>query len=796
MKKHKFNILVTINTRYANYLQVMLTSLFMNNQANFCVYCLYADLNDGIMRQLREHVQKYGNEIVFLPVDSSLYQNFPTTENLTTECYFILLAHLMLPQELDRILYLDSDLIIDDEIDELYHTDFEDQYMVVCGQSYKLIEGNYFKIGARPERGEYFNSGVILFNLPKFRGNVNEETYLDAVAEFGYNFMIDQGILNIVFADKVKYIDTLKYNFRISMYEDYVKDGNKKLKEKPVIIHYVMRDYYKIGRVNKPWNLTMNEYEYYFLQFVGIIPQRYEFREADAMNIWMQNRWWYYAKQTGIYPILKEQLKQNKKQVLYPLMKRAIGEVNTYRKKINLFRNITKGIFPENVSDLKTIKYWELEKYIDSLEANKAVDTMKHLFDLNCSILKTEKVIKVAFLVYSSAEWQCEELYRMLEQDSRFEPVIILCGYAHGTPESKRETYVNTCAYFRDSERKYNLEYAGYCNRSYTNPVFNKFHIMVYFLPFDNLYPTEINCSNRNITQLFIHIPYGFYIVNKEDAYYKDSYYDQTIFKMCWFYFCPLKLNAKRGEYMGRLGGYNWKVSGHPKIDELLQHTYNSRSDLWKNEQKSKLKLIWAPHFNLSKGKNGTFHENYKWLYEFARTHQEISWIVRPHPRMEWGALEYGVFSSSAEYREYMMAWDNLPNASVVEGGGYYDIFDSSDAMILDSLSFLVEYQFTEKPLLFLLPKEPRRLNDLGEKLLSVLYKVRGNDFVGIERFIDDMVAGRDLLKNDRISFKNKMLQEVETEGYNATESIYKIISDQIDGKGERKYININSMTH
>ena len=230
------------------------------------------------------------------------------------------------------------------------------------------------------------------------------------------------------------------------------------------------------------------------------------------------------------------------------------------------------------------------------------------------------------------------------------------------------------------------------------------------------------------------------------------------------------------------LGGYNIKVSGFPKIDILLEDKYDIRLPLWKANDRTKIKVIWAPHFNMKDGMNSTFHENYIWFLEFAKEHQEITWIVRPHPRMERGVLEKGIFQTSDEYKEYLRQWDILPNARVIPDGDYYDIFVSSDVMILDSVSFLAEYQFTGKPLLLLLPENKRELSELGKKLVSVLYTASGNDFKTIQEFLKNVENGIDPKREERIVFREEYLNYISLNKKTATDYIYDTIVEEIFG--------------
>lgn len=239
------NILITLNSGYAAYAAVMLTSLIVNNDVDLNVFCLYRNLDESSKNLLRKTVERRAaNNISFIYMDNEkckLFKDFPTTDTLTIECYFLLMAHAFLPSNLDRILYLDSDLLVDGDIGGLYETSFDDKYIVVAGQSHKEINGHMYPLGARPKHGECFNSGVILFNLPMMRHDISSNVYSEMATRENYDFSLaDQGILNLVFFDRAKYVDTMKYNFRMSIYRDYLADGNKELKMIPLIIHFAM----------------------------------------------------------------------------------------------------------------------------------------------------------------------------------------------------------------------------------------------------------------------------------------------------------------------------------------------------------------------------------------------------------------------------------------------------------------------------------------------------------------------------------------------------------------------------
>ena len=104
------------------------------------------------------------------------------------------------------------------------------------------------------------------------------------------------------------------------------------------------------------------------------------------------------------------------------------------------------------------------------------------------------------------------------------------------------------------------------------------------------------------------------------------------------------------------------------------------------------------------------------------------------------------------------------------------DIFATSDGMIMDSASFLGEYLYVNKPLLFLTRKE-QAFNSLGEKTLSCYYTAKGEDYIAIEQFVERVILqGEDMMEDIRTQVFAEELDYADTNGCSASEFIYKDI--------------------
>ena len=156
------------------------------------------------------------------------------------------------------------------------------------------------------------------------------------------------------------------------------------------------------------------------------------------------------------------------------------------------------------------------------------------------------------------------------------------------------------------------------------------------------------------------------------------------------------------------------------------------------------------------------------------------SFVFKPHPNLRNALISKGIMNSIDEYEEYLDRFRRLPNASVQEEGDYLALFDTSDALINDSISFICEYMYTGKPMLFLRRAE-QRFTPLGEEIIRTQYDADGKDYEMIDRFVSDVVINNnDCKKQARKDLYSLRLDYVGMNGMNAAEHVYRDILNGI----------------
>lgn len=110
--------------------------------------------------------------------------------------------------DLDKVLYLDGDLICKTDLTELFSTDLGDNYAAAVPDSCQI----YYKHAYVKRVTKYFNSGVMLLNLKKMREDNLPEVLVRTKKELLDSNLMDQNVFNVVFDHHLVYLP-IRYNF-------------------------------------------------------------------------------------------------------------------------------------------------------------------------------------------------------------------------------------------------------------------------------------------------------------------------------------------------------------------------------------------------------------------------------------------------------------------------------------------------------------------------------------------------------------------------------------------------------
>lgn len=248
---YNMNILVTLNSGYIKQLKIMLSSLKQSNQSTPISLCvLHSSLTDGDIKDIAS-VLSAKDSILPIRANADEFSNAPTTDRYPFEMYYRIFAADYLPSSLDRILYLDPDIIVKGSLSELYNMPLEKCLIAAASHVGKVMTKiNTKRLSDEKNDIPYINSGVMLMNLERLRKEQSKDRVFEYIEKYKERLILpDQDIISGLYGNDITLIDPYIYNMTERMFALHPDSQSwlnlKWVKENSVIIHYCGR--------NKPW---------------------------------------------------------------------------------------------------------------------------------------------------------------------------------------------------------------------------------------------------------------------------------------------------------------------------------------------------------------------------------------------------------------------------------------------------------------------------------------------------------------------------------------------------------------
>ncbi len=250
------NLLFTADRNYLPVLRTCIKSILrFPCEEGYQIYLMHSDLTAEDLTALAALCGQRAR-LVPVPTDEAMLEGFPTTSRYPKQMYYRILAARFLPRELDRVLYLDPDIVVINSLEELYRTDLQGNLLAACTHVKEFLSRiNRLRLGAG-ESCPYLNSGVLLMDLEALRREQSLEEVVSYVERYGSRLTLpDQDILSALYGDRTLLLDTMRYNLSdriLGLYNMNPRNGEPRLvdwvRENTVIVHYCGR--------NKPWKET------------------------------------------------------------------------------------------------------------------------------------------------------------------------------------------------------------------------------------------------------------------------------------------------------------------------------------------------------------------------------------------------------------------------------------------------------------------------------------------------------------------------------------------------------------
>lgn len=282
------NVLYQFNEKYAPYAGVSITSLFENNKnvKSISIYILGEELSDESINRFNILAQQYGRKIYFVDtnkmIDTMKNLNMPTYRGSFAANMRLFISEI--PDINGRLLYMDADTIVTGELASIYDSDIKSVGMV-----YDTLSCNHkYDIGLNKDDG-YFNSGVILYDLTKWK----EKDYTKQIVNHVQNVRAqypspDQDLLNVVLRGDIEvlpascnyqpHLRVYPYDVFMKIFKPYPFYSRNEVEEagkNPVIMHA----FRYIGEF--PWHKNnLHPFNDIFDYYLGLSPWKDYIKES------------------------------------------------------------------------------------------------------------------------------------------------------------------------------------------------------------------------------------------------------------------------------------------------------------------------------------------------------------------------------------------------------------------------------------------------------------------------------------------------------------------------------------
>lgn len=275
-------VAMAVNDKFVPYLAVLLNSIIANSSINYNydVFVLSDDITFESCEKLQALIGDRNNYFIRFIDPSPLIKNyhFHVRSFWSIQTYY----RLVLPEILtnyEKVLYLDSDMVVCDDISKIYQEDISDYLVGACidvdtaglYNGYDSTKKKYMdKVINLDDPYKYFQAGTILFNLQRIREKINTTELLELATSRKWQ-LLDQDVLNVVCKNEVKYLD-LRWNVMVDMEcirvseifsysPSWMVEEYKNARRNVGIIHYAGPE--------KPWNnpkMDMADSFYHYLK--------------------------------------------------------------------------------------------------------------------------------------------------------------------------------------------------------------------------------------------------------------------------------------------------------------------------------------------------------------------------------------------------------------------------------------------------------------------------------------------------------------------------------------------------
>jgi lipopolysaccharide biosynthesis glycosyltransferase len=256
-------VLCACDDRYLPHMATMLRSLLRHNAAPR-IHLFHHKIDLRALAKLKSLAARYGGTMKCYDMASKDFKDFRVDGHASIANYYRLLAPQLLPMDVDRVVYLDSDIIVRRSLTDLWSVDLTDYALAAVEDRIKSLA---IDLGL-PVGAKYFNSGVLLINLTYWRKYKVDERAIAFIKDNPLKVQYwDQDALNATLVHCWKELPEV-WNWN----EQYICQTQYPLLSDPAIVHFC-----GVPEL-KPWHWNCQH------------PFRHEYRQHRRKTPWRRYR--------------------------------------------------------------------------------------------------------------------------------------------------------------------------------------------------------------------------------------------------------------------------------------------------------------------------------------------------------------------------------------------------------------------------------------------------------------------------------------------------------------------------
>lgn len=231
------NIFAACDDNFVEHFCVLAASIF-TNVSDAKIWLLGVDISDASKEMISKTGASFSRVITVLDISLDMIDGLKATDHITSAAWARFLAPDLLPESVQRAIYLDCDMIVVDDLPELFLLNMKDHALAAVVDDFGpvILANRREKLGMRPN-AVYFNSGIILIDMKSWRDNKIGQLAIDFGRENPADLIYpDQCALNAVIdGDYLPLSDAYNSMVHVSHFPS----------SKPKILHFASPD--------KPW---------------------------------------------------------------------------------------------------------------------------------------------------------------------------------------------------------------------------------------------------------------------------------------------------------------------------------------------------------------------------------------------------------------------------------------------------------------------------------------------------------------------------------------------------------------